>query len=64
MRVLRNIAEAAKATADNWEIDKKRHFCLEDYCAQIALLVTQIMWTEEVNRTFEELENRGKSAMK
>lgn len=63
MRVLRNIAEAAKATADNWEIDKKRHFWLEDYCAQIALLVTQIMWTE-VNRTFEELEGGGESAMK
>ena len=64
MRVLRNIAEATKATSDNWEIDKKRHFWLEDYCAQIALLVIQIMWTEEINRTFEELEGVGESAMK
>lgn len=64
MKVLRNIVEAAKTTADNWEIDKKRHFWLEDYCAQIALLATQIMWTEEVGRAFEELSGGGESAMK
>ena len=64
MKTLRNIAEVAKGTADNWEIDKKRHYWLEDYCAQISLLITQIMWTEEVNRAFEELESGGESAMK
>ena len=31
--VLREILEVAKATADNWDIDKKRHEWLEDYCA-------------------------------
>lgn len=38
--VLREILEAAKTTADNWDIDKQRHVWLEDYCAQIALLAT------------------------
>jgi len=38
---LRDELDAAKITADNWEIsDKKRHEWLEDYCAQIALLAT------------------------
>lgn len=30
---LRKILETAKGTADNWEIEKKRHDWLEDYCA-------------------------------
>ncbi len=25
---------------------------IKDYCAQIALLTTQIVWTEDVNRAF------------
>jgi dynein heavy chain len=37
---------------------------LEDYCAQIALLATQIMWTEETERAFDELESGGESSMK
>lgn len=64
MKTLRNIVEVAKGTADNWEIDKKRHLWLEDYCAQLSLLATQIMWTEEVNRAFEELESGGESPMR
>lgn len=64
MKTLRNIVEAAKATADQWGLERKRHEWLEDYCAQVALLVTQIIWTEEVNRAFEELESGGEQAMK
>jgi len=30
---LRDVLETAKTTADNWDIDKKRHDWLEDYCA-------------------------------
>ena len=30
---LRDILDTAKTTADNWDIDKKRHEWLEDYCA-------------------------------
>ncbi len=56
--------EVAKQTADNWELDKKRHDWLDDYCEQIALLGTQLMWTEGVARAFEELEGGSESAMK
>ena len=63
-RTLRDILEAAKSTADNWDIDKKRHEWLEDYCAQIALLATQILWTEETGRAFEEIEGGSETAMK
>mmetsp|Transcript_22069 Transcript_22069/g.16467 ORF Transcript_22069/g.16467 Transcript_22069/m.16467 type:complete len:168 (-) Transcript_22069:595-1098(-) len=63
---LREILEVAKGTADTWDldIDKPRHVWLEDYCAQISLLTTQIMWTEETNRAFEELEGGSETAMK
>lgn len=37
---LQEVLENSKNTADNWDIDKKRHDWLEDYCAQIALLAT------------------------
>lgn len=37
---LKDILDVAKTTADSWDIDKKRHDWLEDYCAQIALLAT------------------------
>ena len=48
----------AKSTSDVWddkEKDKPREEWIRDYCAQIALLTTQIVWTEDVNRAFEEL---------
>lgn len=61
---LRDLLEVAKQTADNWELDKKRHDWLDDYCEQIALLGTQLMWTEGVARAFEELEGGSESAMK
>ncbi len=61
---LRDVLEIAKGTADLWELEKKRHEWLEDYCEQIALLATQIMWTEGVQRAFEELEGGSESAMK
>lgn len=61
---LRDILEVAKSTADVWELEKKRHEWLEDYCEQISLLATQAMWTEGVARAFEELEGGSESAMK
>merc|ERR1712054_381152 len=36
----------------------------EHYCAQLALVVTQILWTEETNRVFEEMESGSETAMK
>lgn len=54
----------AKTNADNWEIDKGRSVWLEDYSAQIALVTTQIMWTEEVIRVFDDAEGGSETAMK
>ena len=61
---LRIELEQARATADNWELDNPREFWLEAYCAQLALVGTQIMWTEETNRVFEEIESGSETAMR
>jgi len=61
---LKDVLDTAKKTADDWEIAKKRHEWLEDYCAQIALLATQIMWTEGTARAFDDLEGGSETAMK
>jgi len=37
---------------------------LDGYCAQLALLATQIVMTEETIRTFDDLESGSESAMK
>lgn len=52
---LYDILADAKSTSDTWDngTDKPREDWIKDYCAQIALLTTQIVWTEDVNRAFE-----------
>ncbi|CAD7941439.1 unnamed protein product [Amoebophrya sp. A120] len=62
--VLRDQMEVARGTAENWEIDNPREFWLEPYCAQIALLITMMVWTEETGRAFEEIEAGSETAMK
>jgi dynein heavy chain len=44
--------------------EKVRHVWLDDYCAQISLLATQIQWTEETTRAFDEIEGGSETAMK
>jgi len=61
---LRESLEVAKNAADNWEVEKPRDQWLFDYCAQISLIGTQIIWTEEMHRTFEDLEGGAENAMK
>ena len=61
---LRDILENAKSSADNWEVDKPRELWVQDYCAQLALVATQIAWTEETERAFEELEAGSENVMK
>jgi dynein heavy chain len=57
--------DAAKEATEDWDLSRPRHLWLDDYNAQIALLATQVLWTEETQRAFEELENGGsESAMK
>jgi dynein heavy chain len=64
--MLRESLEQARHSADNWETEnaKTREYWLEDYCAQLALVGTQIIWTEESMRTFEEIESGSENAMK
>ena len=47
----------ARSTCETWDsgTEKPREEWIKDYCAQISLLTTQIVWTEDVNRAFEEL---------
>jgi dynein heavy chain len=62
---LRDVLDLAKQTADLWELNEKpRHIWLEDYCAQIALLATGVMWTEETGRAFDDHEGGSETAMK
>ncbi|KAF4726241.1 hypothetical protein FOZ62_001950 [Perkinsus olseni] len=61
---LRDILDNARATAENWEVDKPREIWLQDYCAQLALVTTQLVWTEETARAFDELEGGSETAMK
>lgn len=62
---LKEILDTAKEGTEEWEIQNPRHVWLDEYNAQTALLATQIVWTEETQRAFEELENGGsESAMK
>jgi dynein heavy chain len=64
-KTLMDVLVESKGTADLWDLDgKKRHVWLEDYCAQIALLATQIIWTEETEKAFDDLESGSETAMK
>ena len=60
------ILTEAKGTSDTWDTgtDKPREEWIKDYNAQVALLTTQIVWTEDVNRAFEELSSGAETAMK
>ena len=46
-QTLRLILERAKATADHWDVELPRHKWQSNYCAQLALTASQIMFTEE-----------------
>jgi dynein heavy chain len=61
---LRAITEAAVEAAVNWEVEKPRHLWLEDYPAQVALVGSQIYWTEETQAALEELETGQEDALK
>jgi dynein heavy chain len=66
MDTLKEIAIQAKDTTDDWDVDtnKPREVWLEDYCAQLALLATQVVWTEATARAFDDLESGSEMAMK
>ena len=61
---LRSILAGALETAANWEVDKPRDQWVNDFCAQLVLLASQIYWTEETETALEELENGQEDALK
>ncbi len=61
---LAEILEHARGSAELWEVEVPREEWVKGYCAQLALVTTQIIWTEEVNRAFDDLEGGSESAMK
>ena len=44
--------------------DKPRHHWAKDHCAQMAVLVTRIIYTDDVNRMFDKLEEGDDNAPK
>jgi dynein heavy chain len=42
----------------------KRDKWVELFCAQVALIITLIVWTEDTQRAIDELENGTENAMK
>jgi len=64
---LREELEIARNAMDFWELPdqgKAREYWLEDYCSQLGLVGTQISWTEETHKAFDEIESGSESAMK
>ncbi|CAL1167896.1 unnamed protein product [Cladocopium goreaui] len=62
---LREVLEQARTSAESWEVgDRPRETWLDDYCAQLSLLATQIIWTEETARAFEDMEAGSETAMR
>jgi dynein heavy chain len=62
--MLRDILEQSRAAADNWEVDNPRELWLRGFAVQLALVVTQIVWTEETSRAFDDMEGGSETAMK
>ncbi|CAE7303968.1 unnamed protein product [Symbiodinium necroappetens] len=62
---LREILEQARTSAESWEVgDRPTQARLDEYCAQLSLLATQIIWTEETARAFEDMEAGSETAMR
>lgn len=62
---LYNILGDAKQTSELWDSgERPRDEWLKDYNAQLALLTTQIVWTDEVTRAFDDLSSGSENAMK
>jgi dynein heavy chain len=63
-QTLRLILVECLQDAQLWEIEKPREEWIFLYPAQLALLTTQVVWTEEVETSLEELEGGQEYSMK
>ena len=61
---LRAVLDTAVEEAANWELDKPRDEWVLAFPAQISLLASQILWTEETEGSLEELENGAEDAVR
>ena len=61
---LKKVLDASLDSAANWELDRPRDRWITDYPAQLALLASQIYWTEETENALEELEGGDEDAVK
>lgn len=62
--ILRQKINEAVESSALWRIDSARHTWVLNYPAQVVLLGSQIVWTEEVENTLEEFENGTENAIK
>lgn len=66
---LQEVLEESKATADEYfnslEIkDENKMDWIEKFCAQISLVTVQIAWTDDVHKSFDDMEGGMSNAMK
>jgi dynein heavy chain len=61
---LRGVLYQSMTDAMSWDIDKPREDWIFTVPAQIALVTSQIIWTEEVESALEELESGQEDALK
>ena len=63
-KTLAEILHVAMESALSWEVEVPRHEWLKDLPAQIVLVGSQIMWTEEAERSLGEFEGGVDDAVK
>ena len=61
---LKQVLDASLDSAANWELDRPRDKWISDYPAQLALLASQVYWTEETESSLEELEGGDEDGVK
>jgi dynein heavy chain len=61
---LQIVLSQALTDAASWEVDKSREEWVFDFPAQIVLLASQILWTEETEAALEELEAGQEGALR